>query len=194
MYGIDYVIIFPHEMLHQLMQCFIRCQGLRRIIHTRHLTKNLSGGFSVSVCKGLGCGRSAAAESLPQTAPPALLDPPIPRGYRVGPHRPPNREGQPPPLPKQLPRHDCQLHQQQHHRLRPAAAAAAPRLPAPSAAAPPAAAPAASRLPFRLAPCPALRPLHRPASILQASSPDTPEDFAKVMFCEVFLLNKSSNT
>ena len=69
--------------------------------------KNLSGGFSVSVCKGLGCGRGAAAESLPRTWPPAQLDPPIPRGYRVGPRRPPKREGQPPPLPQQLPRHDC---------------------------------------------------------------------------------------
>lgn len=93
MYGIDYVIIFPHEMLHQLMQCFIRCQGLRRIIHTRHLTKNLSGGFPVSECKGLGCGRAASAESLPQTAPPGRADPPIPRGYRVGPRRPPQDGG-----------------------------------------------------------------------------------------------------
>ena len=75
------------------MQCFIRRQGFRRIIHTRHLTKNLSGGFPVSECKGLGCGRAASAESLPRTWPPGQLDPPIPRGYRVGPRRPPQDGG-----------------------------------------------------------------------------------------------------
>ena len=133
-------------------------------------------------------GRGVPATNLA----PGSARPPYTPGVPGG-ASPPAEEGRPaaapaaaaaaPRLPQhqrhQLPCHDCQLHQQQlhqqqHHHLRPAASAA-------------------SRLPFRLASCPALQPFHNPARILQAASPETLEDFAKVMFCEVFRIWKSSN-